>query len=71
MAEISLDFLKLGQEAERQLGDIFSDDLISRTEALKQGEREKRMREVDASKEFDKLLAKQEILDVFIRLKDK
>ena len=71
MTELSLDFLRGQASSSKELDDIFGEVIQSREEAIAQAKREKRMQEVDASAEFDKLLAKKEILDVFIRLKDR
>ena len=71
MTELSLDFLQGQVSSSKELDDIFGEVIQSREEAVVQAKREKRLQEVDASAEFDKLLAKKEILDVFIRLKDR
>lgn len=57
--------------AHERLEDVFSQEIVSRYEAVTQVDREKRIKETDAMEEFDKLLAKPEIRDIFIRLKDK
>lgn len=71
MVDISLDLLLTSTATPHELDDIFSNDIITRAEALTQIEREKRMRETNTSEEFDKLLRKPEIREVFIRLKDR
>lgn len=71
MVDISLNDFLPSANLSRELDDIFSGDIISRAEALSQVEREKRMKETNASDEFDKLLRKPEIRSVFIRLKDR
>ena len=71
MSIFKLDSLFENNNSSQELDDIFSGEVVSRYEAVSAAEREKRMQGLDASEEFGKLLKKPEILDVFVRLKDR
>ena len=70
MSGINLESL-FGKGITVELEDVFSGEMMSRYEAVTESEREKRKESTDASTEFQKLLSKTEIKEVFIRLKDK
>ena len=71
MNKFNLDSLFDNGNTSRELDDVFSGEVVSRYEAISAAEREKRMQGLNASEEFGKLLTKTEILDVFVRLKDR